>query len=379
MQVDVEVDARESVPRWLVYSTPVFTVVAALAVSAVALVALGENPLEAYNIMFVQTLTTEFGLTETVAKAVPLIFAGLAVYLPLKARLWNIGAEGQLFMGAVVGTWIGLNVSLPMVALLPLMIAAAAVAGALWVAIPAILRARYGINEIITTLLFTFIAADLKNYVVRGPMQAAGANFPQTAELPVTAQLPEIPGIGFPSGIVVAVVFVCLTYVLVKHTRAGFKITFIGANHRAAEQGGMSKRRIYLLVLLIGGGFAGMAGISEISGVQSRLRAFFAPGYGFTAIPIALLGRNGAPQVMLAALFFAVIFVGGSSLQTLLSVPAAIVDIIQALIILFLITAEFFKQYRLSLSVERGTDTDPPGRTRPKPEPEAEPEPEGDI
>lgn len=359
MRVDIDLKARTDVPWWMVYGTPVFTVLAALSVSAVALAALDVDPINAYRIMFVQTLTTEFGLTETVAKGVPLIFAGLAVYLPLKAQLWNIGAEGQLFVGAVAGTWIGLHVSLPMVVLLPLMFLGASAAGALWVAIPAWLRAKWGINEIITTLLFTFVAADMKNYLVRGPMQAPGANFPQTAQLPAAGQLPVIPGIGLPSGIVIAVVFVALTYVLVNHTRLGYEITFIGANDRAAEQAGMSKYRIYLFVLMVGGAFAGAAGISEISGVQTRLRAFFAPGYGFTAIPIALLGRNGAFRVLLAALFFAVIFVGGSSLQTLLSVPAAIVDIIQALIILFLITAEFFKRYSVRLSLDRGVDTDP--------------------
>jgi len=364
MQVDVDLEARTEVPWWLAYGTPVFTILAALVVSGLALIALGVSPLEAYQIMFVQTVSTEIGLNRTIAKAVPLIFAGLAVYLPLKANLWNIGAEGQLFMGAIAGTWIGLNVSLPIFARLPLMLVGAGIAGALWVAIPAWLRAKWGINEIITTLLFTFVAADLKNYVVRGPMQAPGANFPQTAQLPLAAQLPTIPGLGFPSGILLAILFVALTYVLVNHTRLGFEINFIGANDDAAEQAGMSKYKIYLFVLMTGGFFAGLAGISEISGVQTRLRAFFAPGYGFTAIPIALLGRNGAPQVMLAALFFAVLFVGGSSIQTLLSVPSAIVDIIQALIILFLITAEFFKRYSVSVSIER-PDPEPPS-TRPE-------------
>lgn len=364
MQVDVELTTREDVPLWMAYGTPVFTILAALAVSGLALLALGVSPVTAYETMFLQTLTTEFGLTETVAKAIPLIFAGLAVYLPLKAQLWNIGAEGQLFFGAIVGTWIGLNVSLPMVALLPLMFVGAGIAGACWALIPAWLRARWGINEIITTLLFVFIAENIKNYLVRGPMQASGANFPQTAQLPDAALLPDIPGLGYPVGILVAAALVVVTYAVINHTRLGFEITVIGANDRAAEQAGMSKYKIYLIVLMAGGAMAGFAGISEISGVQSRLRAFFAPGYGFTAIPIALLGRNGAFQVMLAALFFAVIFVGGSSIQTVLGVPSAIVDIIQALIILFLITAEFFKRYSIDLSVQR----DPSPQTPASPE-----------
>lgn len=356
MRVNVELTPRESVPRWMAYGTPVFTILAALAVSSLAFVALDVSPVAAYRVMFVQTLTTSFGLTETVSKAVPLIFAGLAVYIPLKAQLWNIGAEGQLFLGAIAGTWVGLNVSLPMVALLPLMFLAGGLAGAAWIAVPAWLRAKLGINEIITTLLFVFIAAEVKNYLVRGPMQAPGANFPQTAQLPVAARLPDLPLVGYPAGIVVAVALVAGIYVVRNYTRLGFEVTFIGANDEAAEHAGMSKFKIYTLVLLAGGAVAGFAGVSEVAGVQGRLRAQFAPGYGFTAIPIALLGRNGAVQVMLAALFFALLFVGGSSIQTLLSVPAAIVDIIQALVILFLITAEFFKQYSIDLSLRDRPD-----------------------
>jgi len=362
MKLNVDVTPRTDVPRWMNYAAPVLTILASLFVSGFALIALGVNPAEAYFVMFVQTLTTNLGLTNTVAKAVPLIFAGLAVYLPLKAQLWNIGAEGQLFLGAIAGTWIGLNVSLPMVALLPLMFVAGGLAGAAWIAIPAWLRAKLGINEIITTLLFVFVATQVKNYLVRGPLRAPGANFPQSSQLPDAAMIPDIPGIGYPSGIALAVVLVAVTYLLINYTRLGYEITFIGANDDAAEHAGMSKYKIYMIVLMGGGAMAGLAGVSELASVQGRLRAEFNPGYGFTAIPIALLGRNGAFQVMLAALFFAVIFVGGSSIQTLLGVPSAIVDIMQALIILFLITSEFFKQYSIDLSLQRTPDPGAPGQ-----------------
>jgi simple sugar transport system permease protein len=360
MKLETELTPRTEVPKWMVYGTPVFTILAALAVSALAFVALGENPIAAYQVMFVQTLTTEFGLTGTVAKGVPLILAGLAVYIPLKAQLWNIGAEGQLFLGAIFGTWIGLNVSLPAVLLLPLMFIGGGLAGAAWIAIPAFLRAKLGINEIITTLLFVFIATEVKNYLVRGPMQAEGANFPQTGELALAAQLPDIPFVGLPTGLLIAIALVVAIHVVLNRTSLGFEIAFIGANDDAAAHAGMSKFKIYMIVLLTGGAIAGFAGLSEIAGVQGRLRANFAPGYGFTAIPIALLGRNGALQVMLAALFFALLFVGGSSVQTVIGVPAAIVDIIQALVILFLLTAEFFKSYHIDLSLRRTPD---PGST----------------
>ncbi len=329
-----------------------FTVLAALAVSAIALVVIGVSPIEAYSTMFIDTLTSEFGQTETLIKSVPLILTGLAVYLPLKAGLFNIGAEGQLVFGALAGTWIGLNVSLPAIALVPLMLLAAAVAGGFLAAIPAWLRAKWDINEIITSLLLSFVALQIQSYLIRGPMQGGTGNFPQSAQLSAAARIPDI-FLGVHAGILVAVLMVVLTYLLMAKTRLGFEITFVGSNDEAAVQAGMSKYKVFLIVFIVGGAFAGLAGISEIAGLQGRLRAGFNPGYGFTAIPIALLGRNSAVKVMLAGLFFALLFVGGTSMEVFLGVPAALVEIIQALVILFLITAEFFKSYRVSIGIDR--------------------------
>lgn len=353
MNVDIEVSAREETPRWLSYGTPVFTVVAALAVSAIALVVLEVDPIAAYESMFVQTISTRFGIEQTLIKAVPLILTGLAVYIPLKAGLWNIGAEGQLYVGAIVGTWIGINVEAPLYLRVPALLLGAALAGGVWGGIPGWLRAKWDINEIITTLLLSFVAIELASYMVRGPMQGGQGNFPVSEMLPTAGQLPIIFGSGVHAGIVVAVAMVVITYVLVNTTRLGFEISFVGANHEAAEQAGMSTYKVYLLVFVLGGAFAGLAGIGEVAGVQGRLRPEFSPGYGFTAIPIALLGRNGAFRVMLAGLFFAVLFVGGSSMEVQFGVPAALVEVIQALIILFLITAEFFKAYSVDLTIER--------------------------
>lgn len=352
MNVEVDLTAREDVPLWLAYGAPVFTVLAALAVSAIALLVINVSPAEAYEIMFIDTLTSDLGRTETLAKSVPLILTGLAVYLPLKAGLFNIGAEGQLIFGAVAGTWIGLNVSLPAVALLPLMFLAAAVAGGFLAWIPAWLRAKWDVNEIITSLLLSFVALEVQSYLVRGPMQGGAGNFPQTERFSDAATIPEV-FLGVHAGILVAVFSVLLTYVVMTRTQLGFEITFVGSNDDAAVQAGMSKYKVYLFVFILGGAFAGFAGISDIAGLQGRLRAGFEPGYGFTAIPIALLGRNSAFKVMLAGLFFALLFTGGTNMEVFLGVPAALVEIIQALIILFLITAEFFKSYRIDVGLSR--------------------------
>jgi simple sugar transport system permease protein len=236
------------------------------------------------------------------------------------------------------------------------MLAGAAVAGGLWAFVPALLRAKWGISEIITTLLFTFIAADIQLYLVRGPMQGGSGGFPQTDLLPGVAEFPAIPGTRAHVGLLVALLFVALLYAVMRRTRFGFRVNFVGSNAEAAEQAGMSRYRVYLLTLVAGGALAGLAGISEIAGNQSRLHASFAPGYGYTAVPIALLGRNGVSRMLLAALFFALLFVGGNRVTVAMDVPAAIIDIVQALVILFLITAEFFQRYSLSVSVDRGDD-----------------------
>ena len=359
MNVSVDLEAREDVPAWLAYGTPVFTVVGALALSSVALVALSVDPVAAYGTMFVETLTNPFGLRQTATRTVPLVLTGLAVYLPLRAGLWNVGAEGQLYMGAVVGTWIGLNVSLPMAALIPLAVLGAGVAGGLWAGIPGYLRAKWDINEIITSLLLTFVAIQVASYLVRGPMQGGLGNIPGSAQLPAAAEFPPIPVLDVHAGFLVGLLAVAATAVLVARTRVGFEISFVGSNPLAAAQAGMSTARVYLFVFLVGGAFAGIAGFNEISGVQGRLRPAFSPDYGFTAIPVALLGRNGAVRVLLAAAFFALLFVGGSRLEVSYGVPAALVDVIQALVILCLITAEFFKRYSVDVAVERGSDPAP--------------------
>lgn len=360
MAVSVEIDERRDVPLWLAYAAPVMTIVAALAVGAIALLALGVSPIAAYRAMFVDTVTSELGLTNTLVKAVPLVLAGLAVYLPMKAQLWNVGAEGQIYLGAIAGTWIGLNVSLPVWALLPLMFLAAGAAGAVWAGVPAWLRAKWGINEIITTLLLTFVGQNLLSYLVRGPMGATMGNFPQTDILPDAALLPAIPGSRVHVGIVLAIAAVVGVHLLVRTTKLGFEITFIGSNDSAATQAGMSTYRVYLFVFLAGGALAAMAGLAEVAGVQTRLRASFEPGYGWTAIPIALLGRNGAFRVMVAGTFFALLFVGGDGLSVSMGVPSALIDVLQALVILFLITAEFIKSYRIDVSV-RGEPATPSG------------------
>lgn len=372
MNLSVELTSRESVPNWLAYSAPLLTVLAALVVTAVPLLLIDVNPLDAYVELFIGTLSGLGGISDVLRTALPLFLAGLAVYIPLKAGLWNIGAEGQIFVGAIVGAYIGLNFDWPSYALIPLMVVAGGIVASIFGAIPGYLRAEHNVNEIISSLMLTFSATTFTGYLLRGPMQGRGGQT-ATDRLPEGARIPsEFPLVGeihprLHAGVVLLLVAVVAASVLMSRTKLGYEITFIGANPEAATQAGISKYKIYVLVFVFAGLLAGVAGAIEISGVHGRLFEDFSPGYGFTAIAVALLGRNGPFRVLLAALFFGLLTAGGTSLAVSFEVPSALIDIVVALVILFLLTAEFVKEYRID--VELGRES----------KPETGPETEGSV
>ncbi len=371
MNVSVDLTSRESIPSWLAYGAPIFTIVAALVVTSIPLLWEDLSPLDVYTELFVGTLSDVAGISDVLRIALPLFLAGLAVYIPLKAGIWNIGAEGQIFVGATVCAYIGLNVQLPSYALILLMMVAGGFVAGLYGAIPGYLRAKHDVNEIISSLMLTFAATTFLGYLLRGPMQGSGGQT-ATESLPDRAELPtQFPLVGeihprLHVGVVLLGIAVAVTYILMTKTRLGYEITFIGANPEAAIQAGISKYRIYIISFFFGGFLAGLAGVAEISGVYGRLFEDFSPGYGFTAIAVALLGRNGPFRVLLAALFFGLLRAGGTTVSVSFQVPSALVDIIVALVILFLLAAEFLKQYRISVDLERESEPETsPGTEEP--------------
>lgn len=351
----VSFEPRTSVPRWFAYGAPLFTVLAALGVSAIPLVWLGVNPLSSYYQIFVSNPTEIRGLANILVTTVPLFLAGLAVFIPLKAGVWNIGAEGQLFVGAIIGSAIALNLEWPLYLLLPTMILAAGFVGAAYGAIPGYLRAEHNVNEIISSLMLTFVATTFTGYLLRGPMQGDGGQS-ATDRLPDAARLPTVIHPRLHIGVGLVIVIAVLIYLLINNTRLGYEITFIGSTPAAATQAGISEYKTYITVFVLGGLLAGIAGIIEIAGVHGRLFEGFSPEYGFTAIAVALLGRNGVFRVLLAAVFFAVITTGGTTIAVTQNVPTAIINVIVALTILFLLTGEFIKNHRIVIT-ESGSDS----------------------
>lgn len=332
------------------YFVPLLSVVLALIFGAFALLTIKVNPLHAYQAFITGALGSFYSFTEVCAKTIPLILCGLAVALPMKANLWNIGAEGQLYIGATFGGIAALSLSsLPGYLLLPTIIVVGFASGAIWGLIAGFLKIKFKLNEILTTLMLNYVGVLLYKYFIFGPLrdEAAGGAFPHSAPLPEAARLARFFGSRMHAGLILALVAVFLIYLVMKKMRLGYEITFVGANPVAAQAGGINTAKIILMVMLIGGGLAGVAGISEVSGVQIRMREGISPGYGFAAIPIAFLGRGHPFGVVIAAFFFGIIFVGGSHMQLVMQVPVAIAEVIQALIILFIICGDFLTRYRI--------------------------------
>jgi len=317
------------------------SILASLIVVGVMLLALGLSPMDAYAVMFSRVLTSKFGLAELCVKTTPLILTGLAVAIPLRAGLWNIGAEGQLYMGAFAASVVALYLNIPDFLFLPSMFIAGAFFGMLWALIPAYLKAKFEMNEIITTLLLNYVAIYWVEFMVYGPMRGREVyNFPYTDLFPAAATLPRFFGTRFHLGFFVAVFLAALIYYLLNKTKFGFALKVVGANPRAAEYAGIRRESMIVYSMLLGGMLAGIAGMIEVSGIQLRLRPQISPGYGYAGIPVALLASGNPLLVLLSAFLFGFLYVGGSALQTTFSIPVAIVYVFQSLIVLFIVASQ---------------------------------------
>ncbi len=327
------------------YLSPVISILASLAVVGVMLAVMGINPLEAYIVMFSRSFASRFGLAELCVKTTPLILTGLAVAVPLRAGLWNIGAEGQLYMGAFAASVVALYVNLPDFLAIPSMLVAGAIFGMGWAAIPAFLKAKFDLNEIISTLLLNYVAIYWVEYMVYGPMRGKEVyNFPFTDLFPDAATLPRFFGTRLHLGFLIAILAAIVMYHILKKTEFGFAVRVLGANPRAADYAGISRQKIIICSMLLGGMFAGIAGMIEVSGIQLRLRPAISTGYGYAGIPVALLASGNPLLVLLSASLFGFIYVGGSALQTTYSVPVAVVYVFQALIVLFIIGGQSLRR-----------------------------------
>ena len=342
------VEKRMTVPFSLTLLVPTAAVLAALVFCAVFLAITDRSPFAVYSAMFEGALGSEYGVSETIVKAIPLILCGLGISVAFRMQIWNIGAEGQFYMGAFAATWVPLTFpNLPMTIMLPMMMAAGIVAGALWGILAAWLRNRFAVSELISTLMLNYIAILWVSYLVYGPWRdPKGLNFPLTAPFPEAAILPSFGDSRVHAGLVLALLAAVLLQFVFRKSRWGYEIRVIGASPTAARYAGLDIKKNALAVMLISGALCGLAGMVEVSGIAGKLQAGLSPGYGYTAIIVAWLARLHPAAIVLVAFIFAVIQVGGFMVQTL-GVPASVATMIQGAILFFVIGADIITQYRI--------------------------------
>ena len=326
---------------------PAAALSATLAAAALALWLGGYDPAAAAIALFRGALgSREAFLSITLVRATPLILTGLAVAVAFRAGVWNIGAEGQLYAGAVAGVWVGLRAGglAPWLAVTSVL-AASAVAGALWSAIPAVMKLKMDVGEVITTLLMNFVAIDLAAYAVRGPLQEARGVFPQTEAIADSARLGIlVPGTRLHAGLLVGLVLAVAAWAFLRWAAGGFAVRAVGASPEAAAVSG--RIRVALVAagtFLVSGGLAGLAGGVEVSGVTYALYEGLSPGWGYTAIAVALLGRLNPLGVVLAGVFFGALEGGSAAMQRAAGIPSAWVGVVEALAVLCALAAERFR------------------------------------
>jgi len=339
---------------------PVLAILTALIVGGFIIFIAGGNPLLAYYGLFVGGFGSAKALSETAVWATPYIFAGLAVALAFKGGLFNIGAEGQLALGAVGAAWVGyalpgmLGFSLPPILHVLLALGIGALFGAVWAAIPGALKAYTGAHEVINTIMMNYIALNLVSFLLNGPMKDPNPlNLTaQTPEIALSARIPPIfAGYRVHWGFVLALVCAWLVWWLLSKTTLGFEIRTVGSNPDAAKYAGMNVKRLIILTMAISGMLAGLAGAVEVTGLNYRHQLGFSVGYGFDAIAIALLGKTHPLGVVLAAILFGGMRNGASYMQFLAQIPVDVISMIQGLILLF-VAADPIIRYIYRIKVE---------------------------
>jgi len=334
------VDAESAAISWVRAAAPAVAAIAALTVSAAVVFAAGGNPAVALGALASGAVGDRFALVDTLVKACPLVLTGLAVALAFRSGVWNIGAEGQLLVGALAATAVGeASGTLPSPLPLLLALAAGALAGALWAAIPAALLVARNVSEVIGTIMLNFVAVRLVGWAVHGPLLESGARYPQSDPLLPAALLPLVAG-RLHAGVPIAAALALVVWAVLFHTAIGFRWRALGQNPRAARAAGFSPARTLVSAMLASGGLAGLAGAVEVLGVTGRLFEQFSGGQGYTAIAVALLARLHPLGVAVAALFFGALAAGSGSMQRAAGVSAVLVAIVQAATILALLALE---------------------------------------
>ena len=334
---------------WLALS-PLLAIVLTILSGIIIFSVLDKDPWLSLYTFFIQPLTTGFGFTELIVKATPLILIGAGLSIGFKANVWNIGAEGQFTMGAIAGGGTALFLSnQESLLVLPAVLVMGIIGGAVWGMIPAFLKTKYNANEILTSLMLSYVALLMLSYLVHGPWRDPGGyNFPESEIFSDSAMLPVLlQGTRLNLGTLFALLSVLITYLLLSRTVLGYQFKVACLAPLAARYAGFNRSKLIWLSMIISGGLAGLAGIAEVSGTIGQLLPSVSPGYGFTAIIVAFLGRLNPIGVLFAGLILALTYIGGENAQIEIGLPAAVTGLFQGIILFYLLACDVLARYRL--------------------------------
>jgi simple sugar transport system permease protein len=341
--------------RLFVIIMPLLATLAALAVGALLLYLLGTNPLDAYSAMIQGAFGSKNALADTIVKAVPLLLVGVGICISFRGGVLNIGGEGQLIVGALSATYVGLAIpDASFGVLVPVALLAGFLGGAVWGGIPGVLKAYFNVNEILSTIMMNAIAVQGMNYLLRGPMidpvqLEAASRIPQTARLSRLYDLPRLIPTRLHLGAVIAVIAAILVYIFLWRTTIGYRIRAVGQNAFAARYAGINVRHYMVLALLLSGAMAGLAGAIQIFGVHHRMftdgsATGFTGSAGFNGIVAALFGQLHPLGTIPASFFFGALIVGANAMQRAMQIPSALITTLNGLLVVFVVSSEYFKR-----------------------------------
>ena len=343
----LRLEARAHTPAWFNLALPVAAILVTLVLCSGLITLSGAGVFEAYGIMFAAAFGDTYSLTETLVRACPMIFTGLAVAVAFRAKFWNIGAEGQLLAGAVASCAVG-AIAMPGPLGMLAMTLAGAAAGAAVALIPALLRVRLKVDDVVTSLLLNSIVYYAIMGLIEGGWKDPFSGYPISPPIQDSAIFPVlIPGTRLHIGVLAAFIVAGLVWFVIRRTTLGFAIRITGENPDAARYGGIDAGRVIVLTAILSGGLAGLAGVGEVGGVHYQVMSDISPGYGYSGIVIAMLARLNPLGVVPAAIFLAAVMTGAAAMSRATGVPVFLSDVIQGTALLAMLAALLFTNYRI--------------------------------
>jgi len=340
---------RTPAPRWAVVVIPIVAVLVTFLLCSILVLMAGANPFAAFYNFIVTPLSSQVSALEVLVKSTPLILTGMAVTFAFTAGYFNIGAEGQLYAGAIAATWVGITfTNLPGIVMIPLMVVAGFAGGVLWALIPALLKVKLKVDEVVTTLLMNSIIMFFVSFLLNGPWRSPVSGWPQSAEISDAAHFARLfPKSRLHIGFIIALLVVVIVYILIKRTPLGLKMRASGASLTGAQFAGIDTTRTMLIAALVSGGIAGLAGAVEIGGIHFHLIESISNGFGYTGIIVATLGSLHPIGATIAAMFIGLIGTGSQTVSRVLGVPVYLGDVVQNTLLLVTLAMFLLQNYRI--------------------------------